>query len=218
MSAKEHRNRAVRSIALAAAVVLLAAFAYTKIAPADRVAVKAPTEVVRQDNSDGAPKPGSPDGDSAAPGASSPTTTSSVDSATANSDELFFPPQPAPGSQREFDPSNAPVVPQGIAAEEYIKDYYAALNEGDWAKTSTMLPDVYPSESVEQFKGLQYGYEPLSYNVLSVTPSNEGVAAFVVHTTEDNGVWNTIWTFLNTDRGLVVKDLVWSRPNGSGCH
>lgn len=216
------RKEALRYLALAVAVALLGGFAYGRLATdevADEVAEK-PAEVAVEESSTSSSKPSEPTTYAApapAPVTTAVGTTSSVDPAAAISGE-FIPPQPAPGSQREFDPENAPVVPKGVSAEQYIKDYYAAVEKTDWAKASKMLPDVTPGESVEDFKGLQYGYELQSFNVLTAVPNDEGAAAMVVHITKDNGVWNTIWTFLNTDRGLVVKDLVWSRPGGAGCH
>ena len=116
-----------------------------------------------------------------------------------------------------FDLKTAPVVPKGTDVTAYIASYYRALIGQKWSKAFRMVPRVRRTETLADFKTLQYGYEVGSFSIAGPT-GGTALSVLVVHVTPGNGVWNTTWEFVRTRRGTVVKDLTYARPGGGGCH
>jgi hypothetical protein len=80
-----------------------------------------------------------------------------------------------------------------------------------------MVPPAERGETLRDFERRQLGYEAGVANVLSagMDPDGKGTATVVLLTPE-HGVWNVEWRFARTERGIVVRDLVYARPGGSG--
>ena len=116
-----------------------------------------------------------------------------------------------------FDPKTAPAVPKGMDVHAYIASYYRALIDKKWGRAFRMVPKTGPEETLADFKSLQYGYEVGSFTIVGRI-AGAGIRVLVAHVTPGNGVWNTTWEFVSTRRGTVVKDLIYARPGGAGCH
>jgi len=128
----------------------------------------------------------------------------------------FVPNHRGVGAVLKPDLDRAPVVPRGQGIEDYVAAFYAAVESKDWRKASTMVPPCEPGEGPRDFKRRQQGYE---LGTVSIFPSAmiEGKAtAFVVLLTPRHGIWHVTWRFLETPRGIVVKDLTYTRLNKAG--
>jgi hypothetical protein len=142
---------------------------------------------------------------------------SSPSSPTAGTAVGFTPAKRGAGAALTFDPKTAPVVPKGMDVHAYIASYYRALIDKKWGRAFRMVPKTGPEETLADFKSLQYGYEVGSFTIVGRI-AGAGIRVLVAHVTPGNGVWNTTWEFVSTSRGTVVKDLIYARPGGAGCH
>jgi len=152
----------------------------------------------------------------AASSPSSPTASVSRES-TAGAVVGFAPAKRGPGAVLTFDPKTAPAVPKGMDVHAYIASYYRALIDKKWGRAFRMVPKTGPEETLADFKTLQYGYEVGSFTIVGRI-AGAGTRVLAVHVTPGNGVWNTTWEFVSARRGTLVKDLIYARPGGAGCH
>jgi hypothetical protein len=142
---------------------------------------------------------------------------SSPSSPTAGAVVGFAPAKRGPGAVLTFDPKTAPAVPKGMDVHVYIASYYRALIDKKWGRAFRMVPKTGPEETLADFKTLQYGYEVGSFTIVGRI-AGAGTRVLAVHVTPGNGVWNTTWEFVSARRGTLVKDLIYARPGGAGCH
>ena len=149
--------------------------------------------------------------------AAAPVAVSSPSSSTAGIAVGFTPAKRGAGAALTFDPKTAPVVAKGMDVNAYIASYYRALIDKKWGRAFRMVPKTGPEETLADFKSLQYGYEVGSFTIVGRI-AGAGIRVLVAHVTPGNGVWNTTWEFVSTSRGTVVKDLIYARPGGAGCH
>jgi hypothetical protein len=152
-----------------------------------------------------------------APGSSAARTTAASREQTPGAVVGSTPPRRGPGAVLDFDPKTAPVVPKGMTVDAYIAAYYQALIDKEWRTAFGMVPKTDPTETLADFRTLQYGYEVGSFTIIGRV-AGAALRVLVVHVTPGNGVWNTTWAFVRTRRGTVVKDLTYARPGGAGCH
>ena len=149
--------------------------------------------------------------------AAAPVAVSSPSSPTAGTAVGFTPAKRGAGAALTFDPKTAPVVPKGMDVHAYIASYYRALIDKKWGRAFRMVPKTGPEETLADFKSLQYGYEVGSFTIVGRI-AGAGTRVLAVHVTPGNGVWNTTWEFVSARRGTLVKDLIYARPGGAGCH
>jgi len=149
--------------------------------------------------------------------AAAPVAVSSPSSPTAGVAVGSTPAKRGAGAVLTFDPKTAPVVPKGTDVDAYIASYYRALIEKKWGRAFRMVPKTGPEETLADFRSLQHGYEVGSFTIVGRI-AGAGIRVLVAHVTPGNGVWNTTWEFASTRRGTVVKDLIYARPGGAGCH
>jgi hypothetical protein len=128
----------------------------------------------------------------------------------------FVPEHRGVGSALKSHLDRAPVVPSGQTMEEYVATFYAAVKSRDWRQASTMVPPCEPGEGAGDFRRRQQGYELGTVNIFPSAMSEGKATAFVVLLTPQNGIWHVTWRFLDTPRGIVVKDLTYARPNQAG--
>lgn len=123
-----------------------------------------------------------------------------------------------PGAVVDPDMDIAPLRPKGVSSASYVDGYYASLTAKEWKKAAAMVPRTANKDSVRDFTAAYEGYELGSYSILMATEEASGSEVLVVQTTPSGGVWNITWRFVPTKRGMALKDLVYARPGGAGCH
>lgn len=123
-----------------------------------------------------------------------------------------------PGSVLEFHPDTAPVVEHGDSSSEYIRSYYTAVLAGDFTEAAKMMPSPSGTLTRKRFAQLHAGYEVSSFVILQTVRLPRAWHMLVVTRSPSAGVWNVTWQFVETDRGLQLKDLTYARPGEAGCH
>jgi len=158
------------------------------------------------------------------PAASSPsslpagpaTTSAAAQDVSSNQANSSIPGHRGVGAALSPDLDRAPVVPRRQKIEEYVAAFYEAVESKDWGRASAMVPPSEPGEGSRDFERRQQGFE---FGTVSLFPSamSEGKATvFAVLATPRHGVWHVTWRFLETPRGVVVRDLTYARPNMTG--
>lgn len=127
-------------------------------------------------------------------------------------------PKRGPGSIVQFNPDTAPVVPEGWSKDLYINTYYEALEAGDVARAASMVPADDPSRQLEEFTEKLVGYEADAFAIFQSADTSDTGNGLVFFFTPADGAWNAEWEFAETPRGIVVKDVKYSRPGGTACH
>jgi len=145
--------------------------------------------------------------------AASSAATQDVSPNQANS---FVPGHRGVGAALKPDTDRAPVVPRGQEIEEYVAAFYGAVESKNWRKASPMVPPCEPGEGLRDFKRRQLGYELGTVSIFPSAMSEGKATVFVVLATPRHGVWHVTWRFLESPRGVVVRDLTYARPNRTG--
>lgn len=127
-------------------------------------------------------------------------------------------PKRGPGAVLNFDAATAPLLPEGGTAVDYVTQYYANLKERDYEAASAMVPKESGAQTVTDFLALLAGYEPQGYYITDVTDSAGGQIVTAIQFGADNRSWNTVWEFVDTARGRVLKDVKYALPQGGACH
>lgn len=133
------------------------------------------------------------------------------------SQEATLPPL-GPGAVLSPDLAAAPVLPAGLSTSEYVTTYYQKVLAGDLEGAWAMLPKTAGETALADYQRLLLPYQPKGYWIRDVTTDPASETVTTLQFDPDNRSWNTIWTFVDSARGRVLKDVKYELPTGGACH
>lgn len=108
--------------------------------------------------------------------------------------------EPAPTSGT----SARTVVPAGMSPEDYVKAYYQAILDEDYAKAFEMQPAASKQGDAASFGTQQKTYGMKSFKLGKTTAQGDKTVVECVQDLGQNGTWVTGWTFVKQGDALVV--------------
>ena len=108
--------------------------------------------------------------------------------------------QPAP-----VDPASAVKLPEGTTPEQWVDEYYAACDKGDYETAVSRLPADKQAGTTPEALGEQLaGYGITGYSITSATEEGDAAVVVVDQTTDSFGTFENTWQFQKDGDGWIV--------------